>query len=800
MTESRSRTAVRHLARVLETGASLASAGATASADARAIAAHFSALRAFARESEAADRLCDAIRSRRLTPVAPLAALADGSVVSAGPQGLLPALRDAAAAAAARGAAAQSLVGIADALDALTVETDAQGRPSVDSLVDAFRSGADAELIEIALCTPGGPRAAANTLRRQAAQARESARLRLALPDWNGVPVADLADALDSVSRTRLAVDIHLAEPVAPDTPTLAVNVARYAEGGEDDLGVLQQDLAAFATTFPGGAVVLSGLAAAVMTRGLAFDSADGCALAAHFTRTVRTALAASAQPASVTADRLSAEALHWLSAESLGVDPVGLLLAHEDDATPELANCVSLALSRAASKSQAQDVRLRVLGARTLDQIDGLERHRLEARGLTAEALDRVEQALRDGLALSAAFSRWVVGDDVIRQRLGLSPEAYDSDGEALLKAIGISQKEVEEARIAVQGRRRPVSDPKSSLAQVLARIDTVTPEGRARFARAVAEHLSHPPLLTIAVSDMGESARMTVHATVKAAMQSGLGLRIEAGRPTLDADLRRRISEARRRARTPVGTDTQAVTVERPQVLLAPLEDAPVFATRRRLPDRRKGYIQKATVGGHKVYLHTGEFDDGELGEIFIDMHKEGAAFRSLMNNFAIAISIGLQYGVPLEEFVDAFIFTRFEPAGEVTGNDSIQRATSILDYIFRELAVSYLGREDLAETDHVTPDGLGGGIREGVMSQRPEQLISRGFSRGVMPDNIVMLDSRRGGNRQEAPEDRPPVAPQRPQEYLGDACPTCGHFTLRPDDGVAVCDACGSVVQTA
>ena len=121
------------------------------------------------------------------------------------------------------------------------------------------------------------------------------------------------------------------------------------------------------------------------------------------------------------------------------------------------------------------------------------------------------------------------------------------------------------------------------------------------------------------------------------------------------------------------------------------------------RRLPHRRKSYTQKAIVGGHKVYLHTGEYEDGRLGEIFIDMHKEGAAFRSLMNNFAIAISVGLQYGVPLEEFVEAFTFTRFEPAGLVIGNDSIKNATSVLDYIFRELAVSYLGRTDLA---HVAP----------------------------------------------------------------------------------------------
>jgi ribonucleoside-diphosphate reductase alpha chain len=137
-----------------------------------------------------------------------------------------------------------------------------------------------------------------------------------------------------------------------------------------------------------------------------------------------------------------------------------------------------------------------------------------------------------------------------------------------------------------------------------------------------------------------------------------------------------------------------------------------------RDKLPGRRKGYTQKAIVGNHKVYLRTGEYDDGRLGEIFIDMHKEGAAFRAMMNNFAIAISLGLQYGVPLEEYVEAFTFTRFEPAGQVQGNETIKNATSILDYVFRELAVSYLGRRDLA---HVEPsdigfDAMGKGVGEG------------------------------------------------------------------------------------
>ena len=158
-----------------------------------------------------------------------------------------------------------------------------------------------------------------------------------------------------------------------------------------------------------------------------------------------------------------------------------------------------------------------------------------------------------------------------------------------------------------------------------------------------------------------------------------------------------------------------------------------------REKLPNRRKGYAQKANVGGHKVYLHTGEYEDGRLGEIFIDMHKEGAAFRSLMNNFAIAISLGLQYGVPLEEYVDAFIFTRFDPAGIVQGNDAIKNATSILDYVFRELAISYLGRNDLA---HVAPGDTGttavGG--EPQVKATPDSAVSHGLFRGKRPLALV------------------------------------------------------------
>lgn len=143
-------------------------------------------------------------------------------------------------------------------------------------------------------------------------------------------------------------------------------------------------------------------------------------------------------------------------------------------------------------------------------------------------------------------------------------------------------------------------------------------------------------------------------------------------------------------------------------------------IIHEREKLPNRRQGYTQKAVVGGHKVYLRTGEFGDGRLGEIFIDMHKEGAAFRAMMNNFAIAVSLGLQYGVPLEEYVEAFTFTKFEPAGMVIGNDAIKTATSIIDYVFRELAVSYLGRNDLAHVD--TSDFGNTALGKGSRKARP------------------------------------------------------------------------------
>jgi len=230
--------------------------------------------------------------------------------------------------------------------------------------------------------------------------------------------------------------------------------------------------------------------------------------------------------------------------------------------------------------------------------------------------------------------------------------------------------------------------------------------------------------------------------------------------------------------------------------------------IAKRRKMPDRRGGYTQKAIVGGHKVYLRTGQYDDGTIGEIFVDMHKEGAAFRSLMNNFAIAVSLGLQHGVPLEEYVDAFTFTRFEPNGPVVGHENIKMATSILDYIFRELAVSYLGRYDLAqvqpsqEIDAMGPEPEYTGEEEVSVTYRPAEPPHAKPAVGVIappkPEPVAVI----AGVAPAAAMQRGTIQPvaERAREalakgYSGDACGTCGQFTLVRNGTCLKCDSCGS-----
>lgn len=440
----------------------------------------------------------------------------------------------------------------------------------------------------------------------------------------------------------------------------------------------------------------------------------------------------------------------------------------------------------------QAAAAHLRGAGALEADDDpEGVTRPGLEARGFTAHEIAQAEAALAGGASLRQAFSADTLGEGFLRDVLGASAEEAADPALDVLSFAGFTPDQI--ARAGERAGRAASLAAWSALQPwqqaVFAAAGEIPAEDRLAMQAALEAFTCAPglaPLPVAAEDGPGEALALLVRAAAAGARV----LRPEAApesRQPLELPGAEEDEAPRRRIETQAPIVTERVVekiVERERA-------------RRKLPDRRKGYIQKATVGGHKVYLHTGEYDDGELGEIFLDMHKEGAAFRSLMNNFAIAISIGLQYGVPLDEFVDAFVYTRFEPAGPVTGNDSIRSATSILDYIFRELAVSYLDREDLAEADtgELHADGLGRGLEDGSRpEEEPEEpealpasrLISKGFARGAAGDNLIVLPL---GGRDRAR--RPPAA----EDSAPDVCAECGELAVVRSGAGLACEACGA-----
>jgi ribonucleoside-diphosphate reductase alpha chain len=424
--------------------------------------------------------------------------------------------------------------------------------------------------------------------------------------------------------------------------------------------------------------------------------------------------------------------------------------------------------------------------GSGLLAEAPGLGRAALQAKGFTSHEIGKVEAALATGAALELAFSPGLLGEGFVRDVLGATPEAVSAAGFDLLTFAGFSADEIEAARAHVRRSASFSAFPglASGQAEVFLAPDELPRTAQLAMSSALGAFAGAAELTPFAL-EPGATPDAVMELTARAA-EAGLGaVRIGPVPACLDLDLPAVEEEARRRPET--APAPAPIVTER--IVERFIERGPA---RRKLPDRRKGYIQKAAVGGHKVYLHTGEYDDGELGEIFIDMHKEGAAFRSLMNNFAIALSIGLQYGVPLEEFVEAFVFTRFEPAGPVTGNDSIRSASSILDYIFRELAVSYLDRQDLAnaDPDELHADSLGHAMSEDAEADEQAPLpasrfISKGFSRGAAGDNLIVLPigQRRSGKHVATGGESP------------DVCPECGELALAHEGGRLVCHACGS-----
>ncbi|MBD9372029.1 vitamin B12-dependent ribonucleotide reductase [Rhizobium sp. ARZ01] len=395
-------------------------------------------------------------------------------------------------------------------------------------------------------------------------------------------------------------------------------------------------------------------------------------------------------------------------------------------------------------SEAQIAEIEAYAVGHGNLNQAPAINPSTLKAKGFTDEKIAAVNGALKSAFDIKFVFNQWTLGADFLKETLKVSDEQLSDMSFSLLEHIGFTRKDIEAANIHVCGAMTLEGAPFLK-GEHLAVFDCANPCGKiGKRYLSVESHIrmmaAAQPFISGAIS---KTINMPNEATVEdcgSAYMLSWKLALKANALYRDGS---KLSQPLNASLIEDEADEDAVE----ELLQAPAAAAAVTVTekiierviekvtreREKLPNRRQGYTQKAVIGGHKVYLRTGEFGDGRLGEIFIDMHKEGAAFRAMMNNFAIAISLGLQYGVPLEEYVEAFTFTKFEPAGIVIGNDAIKNATSILDYVFRELAVSYIGRNDLAhvDTSDFSNTALGKGIQEGKTN-----LLATGWTRGYKP----------------------------------------------------------------
>ncbi|MCY4500182.1 MAG: vitamin B12-dependent ribonucleotide reductase, partial [Alphaproteobacteria bacterium] len=456
-------------------------------------------------------------------------------------------------------------------------------------------------------------------------------------------------------------------------------------------------------------------------------------------------------------------------------------------------------------------------VGRGTLKGSPAIGHEALAAKGFTPEMVGTLEAALPSAFDIRFVFNRWTLGEDACREALGLDDSALESSD--LLDALGFSRAEIEAANLYCGGAMTVEGAPELR-DEHLPVFDCANPCGRNGIRYLSTE--SHIRMLGAVQPYISGAISKTVNMANDATVQDCIDAYLLSWSLGLKANALYRDGSklSQPLAATALGGDLAEDIVEGPGAARATVLAERIverrLIERRRLPDRRKGYTQKATVGNHKVYLRTGEYDDGKLGEIFIDMHKEGAAFRSLMNNFAIGISIGLQYGVPLEEYVEAFTFTRFEPSGMVEGNDAIKMSTSILDYLFRELAISYLGRGDLSHvmSDDLRPDSLGAGESEAALTERERgQPIPTAASRGFVRDNLYVLSGGRketASNAREAAGAAFVEAPMpawvgagshdaairhaRMLGYDGDACGGCGNFTMVRNGTCMKCMTCG------
>ena len=495
-------------------------------------------------------------------------------------------------------------------------------------------------------------------------------------------------------------------------------------------------------------------------------------------------------------------------------------------------------------SEAHIAEIEAYAVGHGTLSNAPAINHASLGAKGFSADTIKMLESKLATAFDIKFVFNRWTLGDDVMRA-LGVTDEQMADPAFDLLSHLGFSKRDIESANTHVAGAMTLEGAPHLKLEHYPV-FDCATPCGRiGKRYLSVDSHIrmmaAAQPFISGAIS---KTINMPNDASVedcKASYMLSWQLALKANALYRDGSkLSQPLNSALIQDEDDEDDQLEALIAAPNAARAAALSEKIVeriververVREREKLPSRRKGYTQKAVVGGHKVYLRTGEYDDGRLGEIFVDMHKEGATLRSLLNNFAIAISLGLQYGVPLDEYVDAFTFTRFEPAGMVTGNDTIKMATSILDYVFRELAISYMGRYDLA---HVDPSDMdGGALGKGENEGKQAPVISRGLVRGKAPTLSAVSSTDARGTESprataaanvvsaflaggpvagaavalkpspavETEVDRAKAlevnqrAAAKAKGYEGSSCPECHNFTMVRNGTCLKCDTCGS-----
>ena len=392
-------------------------------------------------------------------------------------------------------------------------------------------------------------------------------------------------------------------------------------------------------------------------------------------------------------------------------------------------------------SEAEIAEIEAYAVGHGNLNQAPAVNPSSLKAKGFTDEKIEAVNGALASAFDIKFAFNKFTLGEDFCRDALGLTDEQLDDFSFEMLPALGFSKKDIEAANIHICGAMTLEGAPHLK-DEHLPVFDCANPCGKiGKRYLSVDSHIrmmaAAQPFISGAIS---KTINMPNAATVedcKNAYMLSWKLALKANAlyrdgSKLSQPLNSAIIEDDEDEDDAVDALVEAPAAARAVQVTEKIVEKVIERVREqeKLPTRRKGYTQKAKIGGHTVFLRTGEYDDGRLGEIFLDMNKEGSTLRALINNFAISVSLGLQYGVPLEEYVDAFVFTKFEPAGMVQGNDAIKNATSILDYVFRELAISYLGRHDLAHVDQseFSSTPLGKGIEGGTT-----QPVSTGWTRG-------------------------------------------------------------------